>query len=306
MMPGKGSSETTAMMPRFAPPPRRVTAGAAVQLLFGGRINTVGWLFLTIGTVFVWSFAPAIDLSSSWQFRAPLERAQATVSRCEKTSFSVGGSAHRRGAPVYANYYSFVASDGASRDGVSYATGRCLRSGAVVAVEYPAGKPGISRLEGMRRTPLGLGPIFVGFFPLIGLGLIIGGFRHGRRSLHMIRFGHPAQGTLESKRATNARVNHRTVYEMKFAFTGDDGIRHEAATKTSRPERLEDNEKENMLYDPEAPSRAVMLDTLPGRFSTDESGSITSASPLASLFALALPLLAIGSNAVFFYFTVLR
>jgi len=267
-------------------------------------INQIGWIFFAFGMIFCWIFLSAADLTSWWRFRSGVRQAIGTVVKCEKTSFSVGGSKNRSGSPIFANYYTFVGPDGASRSGVSYGVGDCRQGYA--SIEFLEGNPSVSRIAGMTRAPFDLTPIFVVIFPLVGLGLAIGATRAGLRRYRIMKNGRLTLGKLESKKGTNTRINGRTVYRMTFAFAGEDGVRHVATTRTHMPEALEDDQRENMLYDPAAPSDAVMLDALPGRFTTSETGDIIAAGPLGILLAALGPLAALVVNLLCFYFIVVR
>jgi len=60
-------------------------------------------------------------------------------------------------------------------------------------------------------------------------------------------------------------------------------------------ERLTDEREEPLLYDPENPDDAVMLDEAPSRPRFDESGALV-ARPVAALLAMILPALVIAVN----------
>lgn len=64
--------------------------------------------------------------------------------------------------------------------------------------------------------------------------------------------------------------------------------------KPQRPEQLEDDELEPMLYDPYAPSRAMMLDDLPGSPRITASGELEAQASIASYLLLLLPILFAG------------
>ncbi|MCZ6795965.1 MAG: dockerin type I repeat-containing protein [Planctomycetota bacterium] len=110
------------------------------------------------------------DLTSWWHFRGAVETVPGVITASVDTGFSKGGTEHSRGTPVYSNHYTFRTADETEWRGVSYATGRRGSSGAVVTIEYPAGKPQISRIVGMRTAAVE-GWVFplILLFPLIGV-----------------------------------------------------------------------------------------------------------------------------------------
>ncbi|UCG48137.1 MAG: DUF3592 domain-containing protein [Phycisphaerales bacterium] len=282
-------------------PPRHVPLTVRVRLLFGGFLNQFGWIFFGFGMVFVWGFTLQADLTSWHVFRGRLETCEGTVTASKKTSFSEGGSKRRRGTPVYANHYSFTDSAGAEHQGVSYKTGVRLNIGHKVTVEYLAARPEISRIKGMRRSPVGPWGLLVVLFPLVGACLVILGIRRGLRAGRLLRFGEQTTGRLKSKTATNTKVNNQRVYKLVFDFEGCDGVRYEASAKTHRPEKLEDERDEPLLYDPMYPSRAVMLDALPGSPRIDQSGSIRAGSPLSVVSCLFIPAATLIGHGVYVY-----
>ncbi len=282
-------------------PPRHVPLTVRVRLLFGGFLNQFGWIFFGFGMVFVWGFALQADLTSWHLFRGRLETCEGTVTASKKTSFREGGSKRRRGTPVYANHYSFTDSAGAEHQGVSYKTGVRLNAGDKVTVEYLAARPEISRIKGMRRKPVGLWGLLVVLFPLVGACLVILGIRRGLRAGRLLRFGEQTTGRLKSKTPTNTKVNDQQVYKLVFDFEGCDGARYEASAKTHRPEKLEDEQDEPLLYDPMYPSRAVMLDALPGSPRIDQSGSIRAGSPLSVASCAFIPAATLIGHGIYVY-----
>lgn len=285
----------------LAGPPRTVPLLVRTKVLLGGFFTQFGCFFLGFGMIFVWAFTLNADLTGWYQFRGRLETAKGTVLHSEATSFSVGGSEHRKGTPVYANHYSFLGSDRIEYEGVSYQKGRGLQKDQTVEVEYPQGKPETSRIRGMRSSPMGLWGLMPVIFPLFGICFIIVGLRKGVRANRLLTIGQQAAGRLESKVATSTRINNRLVYKLTFEFTTPDGNTHEAIGKTHMPEKLEDEAEEPLLYDPLRPSYAVMLDALPGSPRIDEYGNIRAGSAGAALLCLVLPVVTVLGHAGYIY-----
>jgi len=158
-----------------------------------------------------------------------------------------------------------------------------------VTVEYPEGKPEISRIKGLRVRPFDAGPMLVVIFPLVGLGVMVPGLLMGHKANRLLATGMLGLGRLKSKEATNMKVNDRTVYKLTFEYEAHDGATYEVVAKTSNTENLTDDEYEGLLYDPYRPSYAVMMDSLPGSPKIDGLGHIRSGHPLRDLAALLLP-----------------
>ena len=144
----------------------------------------------------------------------------------------------------------------------------------------------------------GLMPII---FPLVGLCLMTVGLRKGIRGNRLLAIGHQTTGKLKSKVATSTKINNRTVFKLTFEFTAADGIGYEAVGKTHKPEKLEDEAEEPLLYNPILPSYVVMLDALPGSPRIDANGDIRAGSPVTALMCLAIPTVTVLGHAGYVY-----
>jgi hypothetical protein len=87
------------------------------------------------------------------------------------------------------------------------------------------------------------------------------------------------------------------VWELTFDFTARDGRQCQAKARTTDTARLEDEAHEPLLYDPDDTTRAYVLDEAPSRPKLDPDGQLEGR-PLAAIFALIIPALVIGGNAL--------
>jgi len=170
--------------------------------------------------------------------------------------------------PVYRTRYHYADTDGRRLVGTSYATGLHLDAGTRVTVEYTGRNAAVSRITGMRTTPVGLGIAFVLLFPLAGGLVALVGTYKGIRA--------PAEG------GTYEVVGH-----------------------THRPENLEDEPQERVVYDPRNPVDAALLDELPCRPHVDDRGDFTTQGAHEPLIAL-LNLLSPGLALIVLFGFVLR
>jgi len=271
---------------RFAPPPRPVPFSLSILTTLNGFAQ-VGFFVLAFSSIFFWVFAANADFSFL-TFKAAHGRATGTVTRVVDTS------ARQNRSTIHANHYQYSVA-GKTLEGMSYSNGDNVQAGDRVLVEYFEDKPLVSRIAGQRRKMFGAGAAFVVIFPLIGLGFIWGGVRRGTRRARLLRDGICTTGVLKATRPTNTRVNNRRVYELDFEFTARDGRRCTAKARTSITDRLTDEREEPLLYDPENPDDAVMLDEAPSRPRFNESGMLVGR-PVAALLAMILPALVIAVN----------
>lgn len=249
----------------LAPPPRRVPLSLTIVNLFN-VITQIGWFVFGFGMIFAWVFIGNADFSSI-TFRGTHPVARGKVTRISETGASIG---HR---PVIANHYEFSVA-GTRYDGTSYSTGDAKSAGDEVKIEYDEGNPERSRIEGQRRAQFGPGLVFVGIFPLIGFLILAFATRSGLRRNQLLRDGLLASGTLIGRERTNVTVNNRPVWKLVFEFTGRDGQRHEASANVTDTDRLEDDAQEPLLYDPNNPEKAYMLDEVPARPQFEANGEL--------------------------------
>ena len=277
---------------QFTPPPRRVPLSLTV-LNVCGPMAQIGWFVFGFAMIFFWVFVGNADLSFI-TFRGDIATTSGTVTRSEETGASVNEQ------PVRANHYEYSVA-GRRFQGTSYSTGSAAAQGEEVTVEYKEGSPESSRIMGMRRAEFGPAVIFVTIFPLIGFFLLYFGMRGGFRRSRLLGKGVFTTGTLVDKEPTNMTVNNRRVFKLIFEFTARDGRRCQATASTSIPDRLEDESQEPLLYDPDDPSTAYLLDEVPGRPEIDGTGDLVGR-PVAAVLALIIPLLVIGGHALIVYF----
>lgn len=276
----------------FSGPPRHVPAGTKAQLLFGGFSNQFGWLFFGFGLIFVWIFTLPADLTGWLVFRGDLETARGVITASTETKMSVNER------PVYRYDYRF-SHDGVDYTGSSYRTGGGMKDNRDVTVEFPAGSPHHSRIQGMRRGIIGLFGLMPVLFPAIGLCFMAGGIRKGLKGIRLLTHGEMAGGQLVDKQATNTQVNKQTVYKLTYMFTAADGQLYEAYAKDHETDKLEDEATEPLLYDPMNPSDAVLLDNLPGCPRVDDMGQV--AMKGTALRVLALPLITVIGHGAYWW-----
>jgi hypothetical protein len=270
----------------LAPPPRRVPLSLQLVNVFNAFAQ-IGWFVFGFGMIFAWAFIGQADFSSI-TFRGPHARSTGRVVEVRETGASVNKQS------VIANRYEFSVA-GTKYSGTSYSTGSRKATGDDVEIEYDQTHPERSRIEGMRRAQFGPGVSFVSIFPLIGVLLIAFATRTGFRRNQLLRRGLLASGKLLGREMTNMKVNNRPVWKLTFEFTARDGQRHEATASTTDTARLEDEAQEPLLYDPENPSKAYVLDEAPARPQFEPNGELKGRG-VAGFMSLIIPGLVIASN----------
>lgn len=273
--------------------PRRIHPSVRWRILFGSPITQVGWGLFGFTMIFFWTFGIHCDIPSLYKYRGKLVTAQAIVTDTRHTMFSEGGSKTSKGTPVIRNEFSFQTPTGRTIKTSSYALGRELVIGSPVDIEYPAGEPEAARIVGMRTRPMSAWLLFVLVFPAAGLGMLLIGMTTSARNCSLLEHGRLAGGHLKEKTPTNTRVNGRRVYRMVFTFIGDDGKEHLTTVRSHMTEKLEDEELEPLFFDPNNPTRAVVLGGMPGPIYVDPQGEFHAENPSRNLAVLVLPAAAV-------------
>ena len=283
----------------FAQPALRgVPVVVKLVSLFGGWLQTFGWIWLGFSLVFMWFMIPATDVSSFWKFSGELVTVTGKVTGAEKTGISEGGSDSSPGTPIWKVSYSYADSSGRVREGVSYTVGSMWGVGDTPPVEYRTDDTSISRIQGARTSPLPPWVLIFLLFPLIGVVMVLFGLRAGVKRSSLLAAGKLARGKLVSKTPTNTKVNNRTVYKPDYEFEADDGSKHVATARTHDTARLEDEEAELVLYHPKDADRNWVVDSLPAGITLDETGRYAPPSAMMSLLILLPPALTIFGHGI--------
>ncbi|MGH9812662.1 MAG: hypothetical protein ACRD4T_05945, partial [Candidatus Acidiferrales bacterium] len=244
-------------------------------------------------------FGSFADLTSWYHFRGPVGTATGGLVEVKDTSAS------ENDVRIYAYRYSFQA-EGGDYEGVSYRTGRHHEAGEQVTIEYVEGNPELSRIRGMRRAEFGPWILFVMIFPLVGFIFILVSLRGGLKANRLLRHGKLAWGELVSKEPTNTRINNRTVYKLTFNFQPEEGGHAQVVARSHMPEKLQDEQRERLLYDPFRPDYAILLDSLPASPAIGLTGNLQPRNPTLAALTLLLPGIPLAALAVLLYFLYLR
>lgn len=266
-----------------------------LSLPFSGALAVIGWLFLGIGGLLGMLFVGMADLTSWYEFRGELAQTQGMVIRTERTNISEGSSGSGQHAPIYRVFYEYRDATNTRYARECYTQNSRFTAGDLLPVEYRADRPTLARVPGTRQSPFPALVAFVLVFPLIGIILVALEFKQGLQRARVLRLGRFARGRLVERQATSTKINNQPVYRLIFEFEDERGATHRAEARTHKTAALMDDREERLLYDPANPTRAVLLDSLPGRVVTDERGNVTAWHIGAAPLALLLPVIGIGS-----------
>ena len=275
---------------QYTHPPRRVPISLRVVNFFNAGAQ-IGWGVFGFGMIFFWAFTWNADYSFL-TFLGSHSKVLGRVTAVEDT----GASENKR--RIYAHHYEYSVA-GVDYKGTSWTKEQELEPGTLADIEYDEGNPAHSRIVGMRRGQFSPAVLFVVIFPAIGLALLIVFTRIGMKQNDLLRDGVFTTGVLKSRRPTNMTVNKRPVFELLFEFTARDGRKCEASARTTDPSRLEDEAREPLLYDPENPSKAYVLDEAPARPKVEMNGDLVGR-PGVAIASLILPGIVTTAHALLF------
>lgn len=239
--------------------PRNIDWFTQATILFGGFMQQFGWFFFGFGMIFFWIFgwnSEAMVSLGTWGKWIP---AEGTVFMVEPTSASENEvRVYKLTLQYQVNGQTFLSD--------VYKTGGGYSEGQSVSLEYNKRIPTIARMEGTRRGIFSSWALIVVIFPLVGLGFIIGSLKRNLKFLKMLEIGEYVRGKIAAKKHTGSTIKinnrHYPIYEYKFEFSVKDKT-YFATCKTHLSEKVEDEEKEIILYDRFRPDRAIVYDAMP-------------------------------------------
>lgn len=276
---------------------RRVSPVYAAHVVLGGW-TWVGWLFIAVGSLFVWIFdAPRalLDVRQAISITRPAMHAGVVqIEKVESTAMNVNKTNVRR---VHFTYDSA----GGQKHGVAFHTGVDERAQPGETMPARIADDGSFAIpDGWRRSEVGAFIVGLFLFPLAGVLSVIRTLIGNARKLSLLRRGTLTTGKLTGRTPTNMRVNKQTVYRYTFRFLARDHSVHEAIVKTHDATCIRDEADEPLLYDPVDPERSVLLGDVPGNPRIDDDGGFSPSPNTAAAFlaVLLLPVFAVLVNVV--------
>lgn len=249
--------------------PRALPRRLVWRLWFGGQFTQFAWAWTAV------AIAGVLVVACLPLFLAAYDRtALATIDRIERTG------------DRYHVQYTFRDEHGRQQSGAARAEHGSF--GTSYDVEYMAADPSRSRLAGTGLDLPWWIALVMALFLLPGLAFAMAMLVRGVRRTRLLRDGLPARGRRLHTRETNLVVNDVLMMAVKFEYTVG-GRTYRTTVKTLRREALEDDREEQLLHDPRDPSRAALLDDLPGSVRLTADGMLAS-SPGFTAHLLVAPL----------------
>ena len=248
-------------VPAFAKPghtiERTVPFTVILSVLFNNIFGYLGLSFGGLGMIFCIVSTPLIDFVSPFCFGDGVARTTGIVTGVYSTNVSVNDDA----VIEYRFTFSHM---GKSYENTSFSTEHNYKADDTVTVEFEPDHPSISRIEDMSVKPVGLFVLFIYIFPLIGFVFLFISFRKGIPAIHAIKYGVVTRGKFVRMEATGGSINEQTIYDFYFSFKDRTGNECTAIGSTHRTQLVQDEPEEKIIYDPDNPSNAVVVDAMPG------------------------------------------
>jgi len=226
-------------------------------IFFSAPLAWMGVMFTVFGCIFLVLFGSACDFQSPFVFSSDDPRVEGRLIARKATR----SSTNKQRIHEYVYHYQV---DSGNYEGRSFGLDDGTTAGSAVTVQYLARHPATSHLEGMGLAPFGMEvALLVAIFPGIGLMMLYFALRRYRKYSYLVQNGVLTTGKVHRKKPTSARINGRTVYRVFFQYQSRDGVLREACLMTNEPDKLGDGEQELLVYDPQRPDEAVLLDAMP-------------------------------------------
>lgn len=283
----------------LGPPPRRIGAGARIAALFGGALSQIGWGIFGFTLMFFWVFAADSEAVTFLEFMGGEGTTEGWVTKVRQTGASENDE------PIYAASFTYTV-DGKEYEATSYGRG-APPEGSTVPITYLSSRPHRARIEGMRVRTFGALAAVVAVFPLGCLAFLFFSVRKGLRHLRLARLGRVGYGRLVGKETTGVEVNEQPQYKLTFEFIVPPAEQfgtyrdkwaswaqtHRFHMKTHELDAVTDEAHEPILYDPDRPGDAVLIDALHPKMRAREQGFDGH-----SLMVLFLPIVTVTVHAI--------
>ncbi|GAB4126755.1 MAG: hypothetical protein OHK0045_06330 [Raineya sp.] len=264
---------------------RQIPFALQIKIIFDDVISLIGWIFLTIGVLFSSIFLSMSDFSE-WRFKKDSPKTQAVITQIEYSNASENKRA------IFEYHYEFNDLQGIKQKGISYGFQGIYNIGDEATVIFLEKNPSYSRIENLRKSPFGQFTLFVLIFPLVGGLIIFFRIPQAINKIRVLREGVLGEGNYVRMEATNIRINRQTVMKLFFELKlGNKTYETYTETHLDRQIRkLTDGTPKKLLYLPQNPQRAILLDNVAGNPIFQADGSVAYYPLFPSILYLLFPL----------------
>jgi len=233
---------------------KNLSLGVKLGVIFGGVITIIGIAFTVLGLAIMIPFTMLIDFNDM-KFSKDSPITSGEVIKVE------GTNSYSNDVQIFEYFYRYTV-QGKIYENSSFATGKS--NFANLKIQYLKESPEISRISGMNsgNFPVWI-LLFLSVFPIIGILMIFFGIKKRLVYLRILQVGKVTFGIYKRRETTGSSVNEQAVYRLFFDFIADDGKTYQAHGETHNTYKLEDEQFEPLVFNPQNPSEAIMIDGLP-------------------------------------------
>ena len=136
-------------------------------------------------------------------------------------------------------------------------------------------------------SPFDLSPLLItSVFPLVGALMIASQIPKKLRWIDLLAVGERAIAEYSRNERTNMRINEEPVYKVFYSFKTDSGAVGEVSASTTDVQSYSSVAQREVLYDPQNPDQAMVLDELPRELTLDYANRVALKSLPKRLFIL--------------------
>ncbi len=254
------------LLEELAPPPRSVSTGVRSVLLLTRNTGCLGWALFLFGTVItVLCLTKAFDPADlippcvvPWETLSEPGR----VIACENAKLKVNG------ASTYRLTFEYTVQG--ERRTRTYFTLQSRKEGETFPVQHRWNsyrpEKSVKIQEYLVLTVL--------LFPIIGACFLFFQFLEAYKTIHLMRYGESAAGVPEKMEETGVRFNNQPQFRVTYTFRNSLGEFCSVSTKTYDVSRIRKNRVGTLLYDPQHPDWAAVLEDFQNDFYVTPSGGV--------------------------------
>lgn len=253
---------------------RNVPLMLRLRLLFGDWLSQVGWAIFGLTMLVVEPMLFHTDFTSWYLFNGPLEHVAGKVTLVEWAGVSADDE-----RDIYEFRYTFRY-DNDTYEGRSYKQSG-PKPGQDTTVEFPSGRPNLSRIAGMNRDAASIAELLLCLvFPVTGVLLASSRLPRAFRCCNLLATGMVANATLAGGEVREANFfillrAWRLPPKLSFIFLDQNGMQRKICIRSSFCEKPLDHRNRAVLYDPSNPDRAVLFEEFDAKPRMDDHGRIT-------------------------------
>jgi len=237
---------------------RNIPLTIMLRIWLASALTIIGIILSLFMLPFSLTMVPFSDIfSTSFNSNDPV--AIGIIIESNETSAEIGSES------VYEYKYQYQLPDGRIYARTGYNTGERKNTGEEIGISYKQSNPAKFRAVDLRNSLFEgyTAAIFILLFQAGGLTMLYSGTRKALRRIYILRVGVISNAKLVNRNPPDDLIDERAIYDLTFEFTASDSKIYKVVFTLSSVKNITDEGYEILVYDPEKPEKAVLLDQLP-------------------------------------------